>query len=148
VSDNPIALLVTSGACITPSHELPEEVIVSPLSGNEREAPVEVRLKIVSDPLLVNVTPVEVEPLKNIELVVVIDQVEVLVSITNGVLKCIVGEGSPHCHFTRKKYSVFGVRLESVKVWPVPKTVPVWLCVNELIPVPYSITPVAERSVK
>jgi hypothetical protein len=84
-------LLVTSGACITPSQPHHEAVIVSPLTGMESCDPFDVILEMVIVPLPEKVTPVAVDPLRYIEPVAVIDHDELL-PITVGVLNCRVAD--------------------------------------------------------
>lgn len=60
----PVGVLVISGACSTPSQLFPEAVIVNPFIGIDSDAPLEVRLSILIDPVCKNVTPELVAPLR------------------------------------------------------------------------------------
>ncbi len=60
----PIDEFVISGAWMIPFHELPLAQIVSPLSGNESEDPLDETLTTLIEPLPTKVAPVDVEPLR------------------------------------------------------------------------------------
>ena len=60
----PTGEFVISGAWMIPFHALPLAQILSPLSGNERDDPLDETLTIFMEPLPAKVTPVDVEPLR------------------------------------------------------------------------------------
>ena len=93
---------MSSGAWSTPS-QVPEVTFTgSPLNGKERDDPLELKLRILREPLPRKVTPVAVDPLRYTDPVVVMLHDAVVTSSTSGVLNDLTEDGPPSSHETVK----------------------------------------------
>lgn len=76
--------------------------IVSPLSGIERDDPLELKLNMLREPLPRKFAPVAVDQLKYTDPIAVMLPEAVVTSSTSGVLNDITEDGLPSCHETVK----------------------------------------------